>query len=111
MGLSQIQKAATILFAATTLFGQGTTSRVIGVVEDSSGASVVNAHVTLTGEGTGVSFQARTSVSGTYAFEAIQPGSYSLSVEAPGFRKFSSKTNLVTIGQPSTINVRLEVGA
>src|SRR5258707_8374565 len=100
MGLSQIQKAATILFAAATLFAQGTTSRVIGVVEDSSGASVANAHVTLTSDGTGVSFKAQTSVSGTYAFEAIQAGPYSLSVEAPGFRKFSSKNNVVTIGQP-----------
>ncbi len=58
-----------------------------------------------------MSFKAQTSVSGTYAFEAIQAGAYSLSVEAPGFRKFSSKNNVITIGQPATINVRLEVGA
>src|SRR5437870_4840114 len=110
MGLSQIRKAATILCATTTLFAQGTTSRVIGVVEDSSGASVANANVTLTSEGTGVSFKAQTSVSGAYAFEAIQSGSYSLGVEAPGFRKFSSKNNVVTIGQPATINVRQYLG-
>src|SRR5258706_4399937 len=111
MGLSQVKKSVVLLCATTALFAQGTTSRVIGVVEDASGASVVSANVTLTNEGTGVSFKAQTSQSGTYAFEAIQAGSYSLGVEAPGFRKFSSKSNLVTIGQPATINVRLEVGA
>jgi len=57
-----------------------------------------------------VSFKAQTSVSGAYAFEAIQSGSYSLGVEAPGFRKFSSKNNVVTIGQPATINVRQYLG-
>jgi hypothetical protein len=84
---------------------------VIGVVEDASGAAVAHASVTLTGDATGVGFKTQTSVSGTYAFEAIQTGMYSLSVEAPGFRKFASKGNAVTIGQPATINVRLEVGA
>src|SRR5258706_7912130 len=111
MGLSQVKKSVVLLCATTALFAQGTTSRVIGVVEDASGASVVNANVTLTNEGTGVSFKAQTSQSGTYAFEAIQAGSYSLGVEAPGFRKFSSKNNLVTIGQPATINRRLAVRA
>ncbi|MBZ5723667.1 MAG: carboxypeptidase-like regulatory domain-containing protein [Acidobacteriia bacterium] len=103
----------TILFllAAGAAFAQGTTSRVLGTVQDSSGAVVPGASVKLTNEGTRVSFETRTSSSGTYALEAVQPGSYELDVTAPGFRTFSSHDNAVTIGQPATINVKLEVGA
>jgi hypothetical protein len=38
-------------------WGQGTTSRLTGVVTDSSGAVVPVATVVLTNEGTGISFQ------------------------------------------------------
>ena len=40
----------------------------------------------------------------------MQSGTYQLDVEASGFRKFSSHNNLVNIGQPTTVNVKLEVG-
>ncbi len=91
-------------------FAQGTTSRLLGVVSDPSGAAVANANVTLTNEGTSVAFAASTSASGAYLFDSIQPGVYTLSVEASGFRKFSAKGNRVTIGQPTTINPTLQVG-
>src|SRR5258708_23860333 len=101
-----------LLFGACGIvFGQGTTSRVAGTVQDSSGAVVPTAAVKLVNEGTRVTFNTTTSAAGTYVFEAVQPGSYELDVEAPGFRQFTSAANLVTIGQPATVNVRLEVGA
>jgi hypothetical protein len=96
--------------ACSAAFGQGTTSRVLGTVQDSSGAVVPAAAVKLINEGTRQTFEAQTSTSGAYAFEAVQSGSYQLDVEAQGFRKFSSRNNLVNIGQPTTVNVKLEVG-
>ncbi len=65
----------------------------------------------LVNEGTRVAFETKTSTSGTYTFEAVQPGSYELDVEGAGFRRFVSTGNQVTIGQPATINVKLELGA
>jgi hypothetical protein len=96
--------------ACSTAFGQGTTSRVLGTVQDSSGAVVPAASVKLINEGTRQTFEARTSAAGAYAFEAVQTGAYQLDVEAQGFRKFTSHNNLVDIGQPTTVNVKLEVG-
>lgn len=92
-------------------WAQGTTSRVVGLVSDPSGAVIVGANVTLTNENTGASFSTQTTQAGTYLFEAVQVGSYAVVVEAQGFKKFSSKKNQVTIGQPATINATLEVGA
>jgi hypothetical protein len=71
---------------------------------------VPNASVRLVNEGTHVAFDTKTSASGTYAFEAVQTGSYRIEVEANGFRKFNSTGNIVDIGQPTTVNIKLEVG-
>ena len=100
-----------LLLCSTALFSQGTTSRVLGLVEDPSGAIVAGAAVKLTNEATGVAFTTTSSGSGAYVFEAVQPGEYSLQVEAKGFRRFVATGNRVAIGQPSTINAKLEVGA
>ncbi len=96
---------------AVGAFAQGTTSRVVGVVTDASGAVVPEAKVTLTNEGTGVSFTTTTTSAGTYVFEAVQVGKYTLTVEREGFKAFVSKGNVLTIGQPLTVNATLTVGA
>lgn len=100
-----------VLVCAYAGFGQGTTSRVLGTVQDSTGAVVPGAAVKLVNQGTHVTFQTKTSTAGTYVFEAVQPGTYEVDVEAAGFHTFSSKNNDVSIGQPATVNVKLEVGA
>lgn len=97
-------------FCAPVLFAQGTTSRVLGMVQDATGAAVPAAKVQLVNESTRAAFETRTSESGAYVFEAVQPGRYTVSVEAAGFKKFTSTNNEVNIGQPATLNVALEVG-
>lgn len=83
----------------------------MGLVADPSGAAISNATVKLTSEGTGTTFTTVTGNAGAFSFEAVQPGQYEVTVEAPGFRRFVSHNNAVTIGQPTTVNVKLEVGA
>ena len=90
--------------------GQGTTSRVTGTIQDANGASVAGAVVTLTNEATSVSFTSETSESGAYAFDLVQVGKYSLTIEKQGFKKFISTANPVNVNQPATINATLEAG-
>ncbi|HJT72081.1 MAG TPA: carboxypeptidase regulatory-like domain-containing protein, partial [Terriglobales bacterium] len=85
------------------------TSRVTGVVRDPQGALVNGAKVTLSNEATGESFTSSTS-SGNYGFDAVKPGTYTVRVEAPGFQKFLSTGNVLTVGLPLTVNVQLLVG-
>jgi Carboxypeptidase regulatory-like domain len=99
-----------VLSAASWAAAQGTTSRVLGVVSDQTGAVVPGATVTLTNESTGVSFTTVTTGAGRYTFEAIQVGTYSLSVELQGFKKFVARGNAVNISEPTTVNVKLEPG-
>ncbi len=90
--------------------GQGTTSRVTGTVHDANGAAVAGAMVTLTNEATGVSFTTETSDSGTYSFDLVQVGKYSVTIEKQGFKKFISQATPVNVNQPATVNANLETG-
>ena len=91
-------------------YGQGTTSRVTGTVQDANGAAVAGATVTLTNEATTVSFTTTTSDNGNYAFDLVQVGTYSVTVEKQGFKKFISQGNAINVNQPATINAALETG-
>ena len=95
---------------ALTALAQGTTSRVTGTVTDPSAGSVPGAAVTLTNEATGVSFNTTTSGTGTYTFDLIPAGSYKITVEKTGFKKFITTGNVVQINQPATVNVAMQVG-
>ncbi|HKG47640.1 MAG TPA: carboxypeptidase regulatory-like domain-containing protein [Pyrinomonadaceae bacterium] len=90
--------------------GQGTTSRVTGTVQDANGAAVAGAMVTLTNEATGVSFTTETSDSGAYAFDLVQAGKYTVTIEKQGFKKYISQANPVNVNVPATINAALETG-
>jgi len=90
--------------------GQGTTSRVTGTVQDANGAAVAAAMVKLSNEATGVSFTTETSDSGTYAFDLVQVGKYTVIIEKQGFKKFISQSTPVNVNQPATVNAQLETG-
>lgn len=99
-----------VLLVSALALGQGTTSRISGVVTDSSGAVVANATVTAVNEGTGATFATTTSSAGTFTFDLLQVGKYSIKTEAPGFKQFLSTGNVVAIGAPTSVNPKLEVG-
>ena len=99
-----------VLLAGTFAMAQ-TTSRVTGLVRDSSGAVVSGAEVRLTHETTGVAFDSTTTSAGTYLFDAVQPGSYRLRIAMGGFKTYEATGLVVTIGQPVSVNAILVVGA
>lgn len=99
-----------VLAMSSFAHAQGTTSRVTGTVTDVSGAAVAGATVTLTNQGTQTSLDTVTNESGGYTFDLIQPGTYTVTVERQGFKRFVSTNNNVNINLPATVNVALEVG-
>src|SRR5678815_519940 len=90
--------------------GQGTTSRVTGTVVDEKGSVVPGAVVTLTNEATQSTLTTETASGGTYVFDSIQVGKYTVSVEKQGFKKAVSVGNTANINQPLTVDFTLEVG-
>ncbi|HKV23648.1 MAG TPA: carboxypeptidase-like regulatory domain-containing protein [Candidatus Acidoferrum sp.] len=102
--------SALVLVVASAWAQTGTTS-VRGTVLDKSGAAVVGATVTLVNADQGVHQASKTSDAGSYEFLALPPGTYSLTIEMPGFRKWQQKNVQLLVNSPTTLNVSLEVGA
>jgi hypothetical protein len=100
---------ATLLAAAVVRAQVGTTS-LRGTVADKSGAVVANAKVSLTNAGQALTREMNTSNTGEYEFLALPPGTYNLTVEIAGFRKFENKNVQLLVNLPTTLNVTLEVG-
>jgi hypothetical protein len=89
---------------------QTVTGSIRGLVTDPSGAIVPNAAVTATNAATGVPTATKTNNSGEYSIRFLQIGSYSLTVEAPGFKIASYGPFNLEIDQTAKIDIPLSVG-
>ena len=69
------------------LFGQATQGTIFGNVTDQSGAAVPQAHVTVTSVERGTTRSTITSAAGEYTVPDLELGSYTVSVQASGFKK------------------------
>lgn len=102
-----------LLLCLTPLAGlaQTATGRIVGTVQDSTGAVVPGAAVTATNEATKVNYKTTSNSAGLYNFEALQAGVYTIEVEANGFKKLSTTSNVLTANDTATVNIALEAGA
>jgi len=102
--------AVSVLAVAGTWAQTGTTS-VHGVVMDKTGASVAAAKVTLINAEQGFTRSIDSGSAGEFDFLALPPGTYTLTVEAAGFRKYERRNLQLLVNTPATANVTLEVGS
>jgi hypothetical protein len=59
---------------------------------------------------TGEEFRAKTNSHGAFVFPSLEKGTYSVVVEAAGFKRTELTTVVVEVGNPSTVNIGMEVG-
>lgn len=98
-----------VLFLATNVFAQGSTS-IIGVVGNERAGEVPGALVTLTFE-SGTQLSTTTDVRGFFQFNNLKPGAYLLEVKARGFAVFTSEQIQLDRGETEKIPVKLKVAA
>ena len=88
--------------------GEGT---ITGTVTDDTGAAIPNATVTATNNATNVSVQRTTSGEGTYTISPLQPGTYTVTVTATGFKALTQQNlDVVALGTLG-FNPVLTIGA
>jgi hypothetical protein len=85
------------------------TSDVLGTVTDSAGAVMPNAKVTVVNTATDEARSVRTAGSGDFVVNLLPPGPYTVTVEAPSFKKFVSTLTLVA-GDRARVDAQLQVG-
>src|ERR1700733_2335672 len=100
-----------LLVQTGVVFGQVDQGSISGVVQDSSGAVIPNAKVTLLNKDIGLSLETTTKGSGEYIFTPIRIGNYSVSVMAPGFSTTTQENLKVNVEQHLQVNIFLKTGA
>src|SRR4030081_2450823 len=115
MNVSKFHARATLALAAFTLLAapclaQEARAPISGTITDPSGSAMVGARVHITNLETGIALSAQSNEVGQYHLLFVNPGTYRLTVEMPGFRTFVREGILLTLGQAATLDVALQVG-
>ncbi len=102
--------AAVCILLLWPVRAQVSAAELIGTVVDSSGGSIAGTKATVTNADTGVSREAASDVAGSYVFTLLPPGSYSLSVEAPRFRKHVQSGVSLEVDQRARLDITMQAG-
>src|ERR1700676_2306204 len=100
-------------FVPRTLLGQGiVTGSIAGTIQDQQGALVVGASVQAVEVATGAKFSSKSDAQGYFELRSLPVGTYSLTIEAPGFRRLQLSEVIVVAGRTNMLAGRvLEIGS
>src|SRR6266446_3401487 len=90
---------------------QNITASVRGTVTDQQGAAIAGADVTITNVDTGYSRSDKTDKDGSYSFQSLPIGRYTLNVSGQGFKAFQVKDVVLHVNDSLTLDAQLRVGA
>ncbi len=100
-----------LLTAAVAGAQLATRTSLVGNVVDSSGKAVPNARVTTIETGTGDKHTTTTNEQGYYSVEFVRVGTYSITVENPGFQTVTQTSIQVSINQTVRTDFTISPGA
>ncbi|MCC6293272.1 MAG: TonB-dependent receptor [Bryobacterales bacterium] len=107
-----LKKLWTLLFLAGAGYAQTTgTATLVGNLTDNTGALVPGATVTVVNTQTQFTSNTQTSPEGAYYVPNLIPGTYRLTIEAQGFKKYVREGIILRTSEQPRIDVQLEVGA
>lgn len=105
-----IVAAIALLMFPTTIRAQRYLGAISGAVSDPSGAKIAGAKVTATEASTRFATVVVTTDAGAYNMPALQPGTYTVTVDAQGFQKQTRTGLVLTAGQTQLIDFSMAVG-
>src|SRR5215472_15482899 len=101
---------ATLLLVPAA-FSQSTTSQEIsGLVQDATGSVVPNATINVKNNETGFVRTTQTNEGGLFVVSNLPIGTYEISAETSGFKKFITTGVVLNVNSKLSVNVKLEVG-
>jgi len=105
--------ALVLIYAATlpvNVQAQVAGGAISGTVSDTSGRVITGAQVSIRNVDTGVSRTTTTNEDGTYSAPNLLPGSYELTLSAPGFKTEVRSGIALTVGAAAVLDLTLQVG-
>jgi len=102
--------ASILLLTAVAAMAQATTGTLKGTVADANGAVVAGATVTIKNDATGAVSTSTSSADGTFEASNLTPGTYTVTVEASGFKRSANTGVNVKVGIINPADIKLEPG-
>jgi hypothetical protein len=99
-----------VAIVALPAYAQLAGSSLSGIVQDESGAAVPNASVSIQNVANGTARETTSNSDGLYSAPNLLPGSYDVTVKAPGFETMVQKGLVLTVGANQVLNLSLKVG-
>jgi hypothetical protein len=87
-----------------------TAATIVGDITDASGAVAPNISVTAINEGTGIERKVLTNDAGQYRITPLNPGTYTIQIEAAGFKKEVRTSVVLQVGTVLEVDFSLQVG-
>ena len=103
--------AFALLTAGSALAQVGGTGSIQGTVTDPSGAVVAGATVTASNVATGVTNTRKTTEAGFFVLPLLQPGEYTVTVNATGFQALRQEKVLLDALQTLGLSLQLQIGS
>ncbi|MBI2690206.1 MAG: TonB-dependent receptor [Acidobacteria bacterium] len=108
---SRLIPAALFLACAHLGWSQVTTARFYGIVTDPSGSVVPGASIALTNRDTAAVASKKTDAAGEFMFDFLRVGTYTLTIEASGFKTLQSSGIELGAAQSIRRSFILEIGS
>src|SRR5258708_4515773 len=91
--------------------GQNVSCSLSGTLQDPTGASIPDIEAILTDSQTGFIWKTKTNTEGFFSFAGLTPGTFSLEITAPGYRRYSEAGIDVGAGEQRPLGaIRLKLG-
>ncbi len=102
---------ALLLISTTVLPAQDSRGTIVGRVTDKSSSIIPNIEVRATNQATSVAAVGHTTSAGDYRIGFLLPGFYTITAEAPGFKKYIRQGVEVRVTETVEVAIAMDLGA
>ena len=109
---TRVAVLAAVVFALipSAMHAQSDAGSIVGFVKDPTGSVIPNAKVAVRNEATGIERATNANESGYYVVSNLQPGFYTVTAEATGFKKYEVTHNKLDPSSTLSVDANLTVG-
>jgi hypothetical protein len=97
-------------FSCVRSYAQTTTAEIIGSVHDQTGSVIPNASIVVTNKATSEVHRTTSGSDGQFVFNLVPPGTYTVTIEAPSFKRYEVPELILVVGDKSRIDAGMSVG-
>ena len=99
-----------VLLFSLSLFSQGNFGRILGTVTDQTGGVISDATVSIIDKDRGVARTLTTDSAGEYNAPTLIPGTYTVRVEAKGFKRLERQNVVLEVGKEIRVDLTVQPG-